>query len=30
VQEVIARLKTTLDQTAAALSADGKLEKRYA
>jgi 4-aminobutyrate---pyruvate transaminase len=30
VQEVVARLKTTLDQTAAALSADGKLEKRYA
>ena len=30
VQEVIARLKTTLDQTAAALRADGKLEKRYA
>ena len=30
VQEVIARLKTTLDQTAAALSADGKLERRYA
>jgi 4-aminobutyrate--pyruvate transaminase len=30
VQEVIARLKTTLDQTAAALSADGQLEKRYA
>jgi 4-aminobutyrate--pyruvate transaminase len=30
VQEVFARLTTTLDQTAAALSADGKLEKRYA
>ncbi|MGA2562912.1 MAG: aspartate aminotransferase family protein [Steroidobacteraceae bacterium] len=30
VQEVVARLKTTLDQTAAALSADGNLQKRYA
>ena len=30
VQEVIARLKTTLDQTDAALNADGKLQKRYA
>jgi 4-aminobutyrate---pyruvate transaminase len=30
VQEMIARLKTTLDQTAAALSTDGKLQKRYA
>ena len=30
VLEVVARLKTTLDQTAAALSADGKLQKRYA
>jgi 4-aminobutyrate--pyruvate transaminase len=30
VQEVIARLKRTLDQTAAQLAADGRLQQRYA
>ena len=30
VQEMIARLKKTLDDTAAALAADGQLQKRYA
>jgi 4-aminobutyrate--pyruvate transaminase len=30
VQDVVARLKTTLDQTAAALSTDVNLQKRYA
>ena len=30
VQEVITRLKKTLDDTAAQLAADGQLQKRYA